>query len=50
MPLVPVIGLSITEIYDLPICESLYYVCYLLDLNKEKETQIKKLQMKNRLR
>ena len=50
LEIVTVTGLSISDIYELPICESLYYVNYLIVKHKEAEKQIKAFQMSQRQR
>lgn len=43
-------GLTINEVYDEPICTTLYYTCYALDRNKERETEFRRQQNKYKSR
>jgi hypothetical protein len=50
MPLVPIIGMSIEEIFDLPIAESLYFCCYNLDRIKVEQSALNDMKAKLRIK
>jgi hypothetical protein len=50
MPLVPVIGMNIEQIFELPIAEALYFCCYNLDKIKAEQQAINEMRAKLRMK
>lgn len=46
MMVVEITRLNIEQVFDLPICETLYFTCYYIDKKKVEEEQYKQLQNK----